>query len=126
MMILDSSVWIALYNEADSQHAKAVRLAASFSDIALTEYVLLETATLLRAKAGDETAEYFLEYALDNADVAILYASRELFGDTVSLFRQMKGAKLSFVDASLLHLSDTHEVVTFDAALEKAIRRRQA
>ncbi|MEK9154153.1 MAG: PIN domain-containing protein [Patescibacteria group bacterium] len=125
MMILDSSVWVAFYNEADSQHAKAIRLSASFSDIALPEYILLETSTLLRSKAGDEIAERFLKYSLENAEVSVLYSSRELLHETALLFRRMKNTKLSFVDVALLHLSRTHEVITFDTALEKAIRRQK-
>ena len=124
MTILDSSVFVALYNESDSQHQKAVRLSASISDIALSEYILLETCTLLLAKAGADVAERFLEYSLDSADVTILFSSPDFFRGTAHLFRRLKNKKLSFVDVSLLLLSKSHEVITFDRALEKAIKER--
>jgi len=123
MMILDSSVWVALYNESDSQHAKAVRLASSLSDIALPEYILLETSSILRAKAGEEVSDTFLEYSLDSAEVTVLYSSPDLLHDTVRLFRKLKNTKLSFVDAALLHLSREYEVITFDKALDKEIKK---
>ncbi len=124
MIVVDSSVWVALYNELDNQHQKAVGLSASLSDVALPEYVLLETCTLLLAKAGEDAAEKFLEYSLDSAEVTVLYSSPDFVQETVRLFRRLKNRKLSFVDISLLLLSQSHEVVTFDKALQKAIQKR--
>jgi len=125
MMVLDSNVWIALYNESDSQHQRALRLSASFSNVAISEYVLLETCTLLLTKAGPAAAEKFLAYSLDSADVTILYSSPDFFHETAHFFRRLKNKKLSFVDVSLLMLSESHKVVTFDRALVNAIKARR-
>ena len=124
MMIVDSSVWVALYNELDSQHRKALSFSTAFVDVAITEYVLLETSTLLLTKAGVDAAEKFLEYSLDSAEITVLYSSPEFLQETAGLFRSLENRKLSFVDISLLLLSKSHEVVTFDKALQKAIQKR--
>ena len=125
MMIIDSSVWIALYNKADNQHAKAMSISATFANVALPEYVFLETCTLLLAKAGRDVAELFLAYALDSADVTVLHSSPEFFQATTSLFRHLTNKNLSFVDVSLLVLSESYEVITFDKALARAIAARK-
>lgn len=123
MMILDSSVWVALFSERDSQYHKALKIAPSFKSVAITEYIVLETSTLLFAKAGKETAEKFFEYALNNKEVELLFSSQDMFYGTLQLFRKAKDKKLSFVDTSLLYLSSEHEVITFDKELGKAIKK---
>lgn len=123
MMILDSNVWIALYYEEDSQHKKALKLAPSFRHIALTEYVILETCTILLAKVGKEASEKFLDHVFDNREIVILFSTREFFQETIRVFRGENEKKLSAIDASLLYLSGEHEVITFDKDLEKAIKK---
>lgn len=123
MMILDSNVWIALYLEEDSQHKKALKLAPSFRHVAIPEYVVLETCTILLAKAGENVSEKFLDYAFDNREVTVLFSTRDFFQEIIKIFRNKNGKKLSAIDASLLYLSSEHEVVTFDKDLEKAIKK---
>lgn len=123
MMIVDTSVWVALYDDTDSQHVKAVKAGNSFFRVVLTEYIILETSSLLLRKAGENMAEKFLEFALDNSEVTILYSSPEFFRIVSRLFRDLKERKLSFVDVSLLHLSRAYEIVTFDEALRKEIQK---
>ena len=125
MMIIDSSVWIALFNERDSQHDKAVSKSASFADVALPEYIFLETCTLLLSKAGRDVTEQFLAYVLDSADVAILHSSPEFFQATARLFRRPTNKKLSFVDVSLLVLAESHDIITFDKTLARAIESQR-
>lgn len=122
MMILDSNVWIALYLEEDSQHKKALKLAPSFRHVAIPEYVILETCTILLVKAGENASEKFLDYVFDNREVTVLFSTREFFQETIRVFRGENGKKLSAIDASLLYLSGEHEVITFDKDLEKAIK----
>ena len=122
-MILDSNVWIALYLEEDSQHKKALKLKPFFRQVAVPEYVILETCTILLAKAGESVSEKFLDYVFDNREVTVLFSTREFFQETIKAFRDKNGKKLSAIDTSLLYLSKEHEVITFDKDLEKAIKR---
>ncbi len=122
-MILDSNVWIALYLEEDSQHKKALKLAPFFRHVAIPEYVILETCTILLIKAGGEISEKFLDYAFDNREITVLFSMRDFFQETIKIFREKNGKKLSTIDASLLYLSSEHEVITFDKDLQKAIKK---
>ena len=122
MMIIDSSVWIALYDRSDNQHARAVDKSGTSANVVLPEYVVLETSSILLLKAGKDVAEKFLSYALGSSEVTILHSSPEFFHATVQLFRLDSNKKLSFVDTSLLLLSELHEIVTFDRVLARAIQ----
>ncbi len=129
MTIFDSSVWVALFNEKDSQHEKAKNLMVSMNEnsrdlVVLPEHIVAETASVLLLKSGKETAEAFLEATVDNFRSKILLSDPEFFWGTFSLFREKENKKLSFIDASLLFLSSKYEVVSFDKEFEKAIRKK--
>src|SRR3989344_535951 len=121
MKIFDSNFWIAFFDKDDSQHVKAEEIMRREPALIITEYCVLETASILARKAGKEPAKSFLEFIESNADISIWHSTRELFEATIKLFRDLKDKKLSFVDVSLLHLSRSYEVITFDQALEKEI-----
>ena len=133
MIIFDSNVWVALFNEKDSQHKKAKDLLVATKEsakelVALPEHIIAETASVLVAKSGRETAELFLAAAMDNAAATILLSRPELFWRTLSLFREseyIRKTKLSFIDTMLVALSTDwgHTVVTFDRELERVIKK---
>lgn len=123
MKIFDSNFWIAYFDKNDSQHKKAVAVFERESSFLVTEYCILETASILARKAGKENAEVFLDNVFENRDISVLYSHRNFFAGTVESFRKSKNKNLSFVDMSLLYLSREHEVITFDKDLEKAIKK---
>jgi predicted nucleic acid-binding protein len=126
MTIFDSSVWVAFFNDKDSQYKKAreaVTLAGGFTVI--PEHIVAETASVLLARANKEYAEAFLEAITGNPSVKILLSEESLFWNTLTLFREKENKKLSFVDVSLLFLSSRYEVVSFDQELSKAIKKRK-
>jgi len=126
MTVLDSSVWIALFNESDSQHAKADRIFQSLqSTIILPEYVLLEVCTILTQKAGKEVSHAFLATAFENEDVDLLVVDELFFYELIDKYRASKDEKLSFVDVALLSLASTYDVITFDQKLSRAIVGRK-
>lgn len=126
MTILDTSVWVAYLHKGDSQHRKAAQLFEDFSTdvmIGIPEYVLLEVCTVLMIRDSKQMADSFMEYALDNKNIEILYSNPELFSATVQTFRKLDSNKLSFVDVALLVLSRDHQVITFDRPLDNLIAK---
>lgn len=124
MIILDSSVWVALFNDDDNQHKKAVKI---FSDlkslpVGLPEYVILEVASVLALRANKAVSVQFIDYALENESIEVVYSNGLFFDASVELFKKAK--KLSFVDCALLYLSRNNEIITFDNDLKKAIASR--
>ena len=122
MIVFDSSVWIALLNEIDSQHQKALR---AFSDlrapILLPEYVVLEVYTVLAIRVSKTQADAFLRLTSDNQDIHILLTDETFFLAVVTACQQQKYKGLSFTDTALVVLSAEHTVITFDRVLQKAI-----
>ena len=123
MEVVDSSALIALYNEKDSLHAAASEvLERAQKPLFVPEYVAVETASVLNRKANKRTADAFLRSLFDNRDIVVLPSSAEQFIAAVEAFLT-KGGKLSFTDAALLALSRSYSVITFDAALARAIEK---
>lgn len=125
MRIFDTNIWVAYLNTADSQHAKATKLFEKHSQdqLAIPEYVILEVSTILAQRASKQIANQFLDFALDNENIAVLFANRELFDNTVAAFQQQRSKRLSFVDTALVALAKEHQVITFDKALNRALKQ---
>lgn len=123
-MLLDSSVLVAFFNEEDAQHDRArFLMEGDHEPFLIHEYVVLETTTVLMVRVGKPLADSFVDEVLGNASFEILMSSDTAFLSAIRTFTGTK-AKLPFVDAALLDLSDMYEVVTLDEALVRAIKRR--
>lgn len=124
MIIFDSNVWIAFFNKEDSQNKKALKIVIREKDnIAITEYIILEVASVVAIKAGKNLADKFLEFILNNNNIKVLLSSNDFFYNTVENFIKTESKKLSFVDISLLYLSNTYKIITFDKDLAKLIKK---
>ncbi|MFH1191887.1 MAG: type II toxin-antitoxin system VapC family toxin [bacterium] len=124
MIILDSNIWIAFFNTNDTQHKKAEKvLENADGKIIITEYIILEVSSVLLFKVNKNVANKFIEIILNNKDVEILLSDEFFFKGTLDCFQNEKTGKLSFIDASLLYLSEIHRVFTFDKKLKKEIRK---
>lgn len=126
MIIFDSNVWIAFFNKEDSQNKKALEIVIREKDnIAITEYIILEVASVVAIKAGKNLADKFLEFILNNNNIKVLLSSNDFFYNTVENFIKTESKKLSFVDISLLYLSNTYKIITFDKDLAKLIKKNK-
>lgn len=122
MNILDSNIWIAYAYKEDTQHTKAVSLIESLTeDVYIPEYVVAEVCTVLQNKKRKVVANAFIESILKSNYIHILHSSVKMFNCVITLFYSRNKSRLSFVDTSLLYLSRTYTVLTFDIDLQKAI-----
>ena len=125
MKIIDSNIWIAFFNESDSQNEKAIKLLENVKlPVAITEYVVLETCSVLANKASKKIADKFLEEILDNQDVTLLLSDENYFWEVISRFKKTPEKFFSFVDISLLCLSKQYEIISFDKKLDNEIKRK--
>jgi predicted nucleic acid-binding protein len=126
MMVLDSNVWIAWFNESDIQHTEAVRIFSSTSSpIIAPESVVVEVSSVLLKKAGKKIADQFLRLVSDNADIILLCSNEDFLTKVIDKFLSVSTKKLSLVDIMLLVLSEKHIIVTFDRDLAKEINISQ-
>lgn len=123
--LVDSSVLVALFNEKDSLHDKALKIILTAPrPLVVHEYIFLESATVLMSRADKQIADSFIMNILTNADIKILHSSESIFLLTIKHFMENKTKQLSFIDAALLALSKEYTILSFDDALNKAIKKK--
>ena len=116
--LIDSSVWIALFLDFDTQHTKAVRVFPTLTGTTYAPYCVIgEVATILAYKHSKTQADSFLKYLEDNSGVVLLDDNAE---DEIAFYKSFNH-KMSFTDASLIFLSKklNAELVTFDQQLTR-------
>ena len=119
MIFVDSSFWIAFYNERDERQPEALGLLReTHEELITTNHVRGETWTFLRRRAGQNDAVRFLD-RLDRSDrVRIQFVSERQEADALRWLRRHDERSYSFVDATsfavmrALHVKDA---LTFDA-----------
>jgi len=125
MVVLDTNVWFAYLSKDDYRHKRAVVLVEALrDDVLVSEYVLLELCTLLAAKKKKDIADRLIDVIEHNDRIQLLPSTPEFFKDVRETFRRMRSTNLSFVDASLLALSRSVPVYTFDRALYILLKKK--
>lgn len=117
-IIFDSNIWISFLYSDDSNFEKAKETLNNPKPFVLTEYIVLEVATVLKQKAGEQIAKQFLANVINNK-IEVLN-SAEYYNETTEYFMTNSNS-LSFVDTSLVILSDKYEIISFDKELSKII-----
>lgn len=120
--LIDSSVWVALFLDFDTQHTKAEYLFSRIKGrIYLPYCVLNEAATVLAYKHSKEQADQFLNFVEENRDITLMEDS---YAEEISFYKSLN-AKISFSDAALLLLARKLKanLITFDKQLERLARR---
>jgi predicted nucleic acid-binding protein len=122
-IIFDSNVWIGYFNVSDTTHKRAVAVFEKHSgqSIILTEYILLEVATVLKQQIGPVATSRIITALLQTDTIQVL-ESAAYFQATLQQFLTTKEKHLSFVDTSLLTLANDFTIVTFDKKLAAALR----
>lgn len=124
MVILDSNLWVAFLYTKDPNHKKAERIFENLKEkIIVTEYIILEVATIISQKVSKKVADDFIEDVIDNRDIEVLPSSKEFLDEIIKFYLSKKNENLSFVDYSLLYLSQKMEVITFDKVLKRELKK---
>ena len=117
-LLVDSSVWTALFLNFDTQHAKAARLFPALKGVIYVPYcVIAEVTTILTYKHSKKQADLFLKYLGGNHDIILFdnVLQEEIF------FFQTIRHDISFTDAALVFLSGKLKarLITFDRQLAR-------
>ena len=126
MIFLDTSVIIAYRNEDDARQREALQVFGElqkgrYAAALVTDYIVLETVTVVKRLLGHEAAVETGEALLNSGDVTVMRSTR-LFPHAWREFRSRSGTNLSFVDASSLaamRLAGTARIATFDREFRK-------
>jgi predicted nucleic acid-binding protein len=116
--LIDSSIWVALFLDFDTDHTKAARMFEKIDGTILLPYcVVNEVATVLCYKHSKAQADQFLAYIIDNQAINIV----EDLPDQEIVWYQAVSKRISFTDAALILLAKKHgaELSTFDKQLQR-------
>ncbi len=116
--LIDSSLWVALFLDFDTQHNKATQLFKKLKGpIDLPYCVVSEVVTILAYKHSKEQADNFLSFIEYNRDITLLDNS---LSDEMMFYKSVQ-SKISFTDAALLFLVKklNANLVTFDKQLAR-------
>lgn len=124
--ILDSSVWVALFLDNDTNHRKASALFESLKGQLVLPYcVVNEVATVLSYKHSKAQSDAFLDLIQESSNVILVDDRIE---EEIDMYRKMI-ARISFTDCAVIHLACrfSADLVTFDkvqASLERKYRQK--
>lgn len=124
-LFVDSSFWLALFNEEDALHQKSVSFSQSkkFSRAVLftSDYVIDETLTRLKKKVGAKEAFLLfesLQRKIKEDNLELIFTTRAVFNQAYKIFKNNPSPRsFSFTDASIVSIMKTHQIkslLTFD------------
>lgn len=117
-LLIDSSVWVALFLDFDTQHAKAARLFSTLQGALYVPYcVVSEVTTVLAYKHSKKQADFFLKYLEGSRDIILL---DDILQDELFFFQTLR-QNISFTDAALIFLSGKLKarLITLDRELAR-------
>lgn len=116
---MDTGAWVALTVEPDRLHARAEAalraLLQSRTLLILSDYIVSETATLLRYRAGHRPAIRFLDIldrSIEKGDAALVRVSADDFREAHRTFEACADQDFSFVDCTSFALARRNGIDT--------------
>ena len=120
--VLDSSVWVALFLDGDTNHEKAAEIFDSITRRVYVPYVVLsEVATALTYKFSKRQADKFLQFVTDNERFSLI---DNRYATDVPAFLKFAD-RISFADIAIIGTALTMEstLITFDKQMKKLYER---
>ncbi len=119
-LLVDTSALLALLLQDDRNHAAAAAFVRAHPQarFVLSELILAEVGTQVRARAGAAQAVAVARGLLDSRRYEVLFADAELFDEALARMGRFADKRLSLVDCSSFALMDRlalPSAFTFDA-----------
>jgi hypothetical protein len=125
-LFVDSSAWVAFYDDRDKYHAQARPAFESLANrpavFVVTDYVVAETSTLLLYRASHSRAVLFGDWALHSPNVRLVRLDVEMWDEAWRLFKLYDDKEFSFTDCASFTVMRRHrlrDVFTFDRHFEQ-------
>ncbi|WP_456474630.1 type II toxin-antitoxin system VapC family toxin [Candidatus Pyrohabitans sp.] len=121
-IFIDTGIFFSAFNEDDMYHLDALGIYISafsgrFGAVYTSDYIIDETATLLKIKARPEIALKFLKSALSSS-MLIVRIDERIFKESCRIFEKyFEKAGVSFTDATTiatLRLLEIENIASFD------------
>jgi predicted nucleic acid-binding protein len=103
-LFADTGAWCALYDRSDVHHARALaflqELARQKAQLITSDYVLDETLTLLRFRAGHKEATEFGKWVLQSPLVKVINIGEKIWQAAWEIFVRYDDKDFSFTDCT--------------------------
>ena len=126
-VFMDTSGFLALWDAADEQHARAVRLQGDLARkrrrFIVTDYIVDETVTLLLVRHSHAASADFLETVTASEYLQFEWVTADRFHNAIDLFRRHDDKKWSFTDCvsfTLMHELSIRDCFTSDHHFRQA------
>jgi predicted nucleic acid-binding protein len=122
MILLDSSVILAFFNEEDMFHDKSVELFKEYEkhgrSLAVSDYILNECLTVMLRRTNLKKSKDMLDSILNYDNLELFHLNDDGFMATIEEFKNQNDG-LSFIDCSILWIAKKNgfQVATFDKDL---------
>ena len=124
---MDTSAFLAIKNRRDTLHNDAVTIKGRLLDAGVwlltTDYVLDESYTIIRLRAGHRAAVEFGEELRASRLVRIEYLTLDAIEEAWTLFKRFKDKEFSFTDCTsfaLMRRLGLREALAFDGHFTQA------
>ncbi|MDO8657351.1 MAG: PIN domain-containing protein [Candidatus Levybacteria bacterium] len=120
---VDTNFLCALYNRTDSLHERAkqqVPLLKKFYPV-ISNFILLESYTILSQRAGKLNAIEFKKKIYNNNDYQIIWIDKEFENNIWKIFKKIKDKNFSYVDVSILAIIKQEKIkhlLSFDESFK--------
>lgn len=113
LVFLDSGIFIAFLNRRDRCHAQAVALFGGAKPRWSTSYLVVSEAySWFLHKYGEEAARSFRMFVGNLDGLKVYEATVEHHQQVCKMLDHLRGAKLTYVDASSLCFIERHKITT--------------
>jgi uncharacterized protein len=128
MIFVDTSAWLAISDVRDGNHRKALELhrellTGKAGRLITSDYVLDETLTLMRRRAGPAATRTFLLGVEASASVQVIWVGQEQFHSAQVAFLEQGARAWSFTDCTSFAIMRELGIATafsFDSDFERA------
>ena len=121
MIFMDTSAFLALENRKDQYHKPALMfrdsLLESKESLITSDYVLDESYTIIRLRAGHKIAVRFGEMIQATVLIEIKYLTKEILREAWHIFKSFSDKEFSFTDCTSFALMESLQIkaaFTFD------------
>jgi len=111
-VFIDSNYYCALFNREDALHNKARKLKINLESSHTSNFVLLESYTVISQRSGRKQAVYFGEHMHNQYQTNVLLVSPEVEQLSWDIFKKIKNKNMSYVDCSILALIKLNNIKT--------------
>jgi predicted nucleic acid-binding protein len=128
MIFVDTSAWLALADPSDARHAEAREFEqrlrrGAHGKLVTSDFVLDETITIVRDRAGLTRARELSRTILDSPNVHVLWVAEAQFREALELLFSHEDKHWSLTDCTsfvLMRGMELETAFTFDTAFRQA------